>query len=70
MRVKSFRLYRDAHVRFVSNESTTTRKNLAKKLARLGIEINPEHVFTPAPVAARYVQSQGLRPYLLIHPGK
>uniref|UniRef100_A0AC35UEY2 STAS domain-containing protein n=1 Tax=Rhabditophanes sp. KR3021 TaxID=114890 RepID=A0AC35UEY2_9BILA len=61
------RLYNESNVRFISNESVHTRENLWKKLTRLGFDINPEHLFTPAPFAADIVRTNNLRPFLLVH---
>uniref|UniRef100_A0A183C6U9 Haloacid dehalogenase-like hydrolase domain-containing protein 3 n=1 Tax=Globodera pallida TaxID=36090 RepID=A0A183C6U9_GLOPA len=61
-------LYEQNCVRFVSNESSGTRKALCDKLHRLGfVEVQPEHIFTPAPVAVKYLLKHGLRPELLVH---
>src|SRR4051794_36148431 len=47
-----FRLYADGHpVRFVSNESTSTREALVSRLRRLGFSaLSVEDVLTPAPL--------------------
>uniref|UniRef100_A0A915ETL5 Phospholysine phosphohistidine inorganic pyrophosphate phosphatase n=1 Tax=Ditylenchus dipsaci TaxID=166011 RepID=A0A915ETL5_9BILA len=63
------RLYSHSKVRFVSNESTSTRTKLTEKLAKLGFDLDPAHIFTPAPVAANYVKANNLRPHLLVHKG-
>jgi len=55
-------------VRFVSNESSSTREGICTMLRKLGFEsIQPDHIFTPAPVAAKYVTKHGLSPHLLVH---
>lgn len=62
------RLYAESQVRFVSNESTGTREAICEKLRRIGFDmLKPEHIFTPAPVVAKYIQKHGLRPHLLVH---
>ncbi|KAI6204586.1 hypothetical protein M3Y94_00692500 [Aphelenchoides besseyi] len=63
------RLYAESKVRFVSNESTSTPAKLLEKLKRLGFDIRLEDLFTPAPVAASYLNKQKLRPHLLVHKG-
>ncbi|KAI6218864.1 HAD-superfamily subfamily IIA hydrolase [Aphelenchoides fujianensis] len=63
------RLYAESKVRFVSNESTSTPAKLREKLQRLGFDIQLEHLFCPAPVAAAYVNKHKLRPHLLVHKG-
>ncbi|KAL3123450.1 hypothetical protein niasHT_004622 [Heterodera trifolii] len=62
------RLYELSCVRFVSNESSGTRGAICQKLHRLGfVGPQPEHIFTPAPVAVKYLRQHGLRPKLLVH---
>ncbi|VDM37045.1 unnamed protein product [Toxocara canis] len=63
------RLYSESRVRFVSNESSESRYDLAKKLVKLGFNLKEEHIFTPAPIAVRYLKQHALRPYLLVHQG-
>jgi HAD superfamily hydrolase (TIGR01458 family) len=55
-------------LRFVTNTSRRTRRDLVAGLVSLGIEVAPEEVYT-APLAARdWLAARGLRPLLLIHP--
>nr|CAD2170857.1 unnamed protein product [Meloidogyne enterolobii] len=62
------RLYSESNVRFVSNESSSTREGICTMLRKLGFEsIQPDHIFTPAPVAAKYLTKHGLSPHLLVH---
>ncbi|KAL7073106.1 hypothetical protein ACQ4LE_007900 [Meloidogyne hapla] len=62
------RLYNESNVRFVSNESTSTREGICMMLRTLGfLSVQPEHIFTPAPVAAQYIIKHGLSPHLLVH---
>ncbi|CAI4222354.1 unnamed protein product [Auanema sp. JU1783] len=63
------RLYKEASVKFLSNESTNTTEYVVSKLKRLGFEIETEDVITPAPVAANYVRMNNLRPHTLVYPG-
>ncbi|VDK21018.1 unnamed protein product [Anisakis simplex] len=63
------RLYSESVVRFVSNESSESRHELANKLGKLGFKLNEEHIFTPAPVAVQYLKKNGLRPHLIVHKG-
>lgn len=65
-----YRLYTQSRVRFVSNESTGTREEICQKLRKLGIEsIKAEDIFTPAPIAAKYILKHDLCPHLLVHKG-
>lgn len=54
--------------RFVTNTTRSTRRAILDRLDAMGLPIPVDALFT-APLAARhYIESQGLRPYLLIHP--
>ena len=57
-------------VRFVTNETTTTRYALVEKLQSFGFDLLEEEVFPPAPAARRILQERGLRPHLLIAEGE
>ncbi len=53
-------------VRFLTNTTRSPRRALVDKLARLGIEAEPDAIFTPA-FAARHMLD-GRTPHLLVHP--
>ncbi|MCH6581685.1 MAG: TIGR01458 family HAD-type hydrolase [Proteobacteria bacterium] len=54
--------------RYLTNTTRSTRRAILDRLSRMGLSIPPDSLYT-APLAAwRYVESHGLRPYLLIHP--
>ncbi|EFO14632.1 HAD-superfamily subfamily IIA hydrolase [Loa loa] len=61
------RLYAESTVRFVTNESTRSRKHLFEKLTKLGFTVNEEHIFMPVPEAKRYIKDHNLRPHILVH---
>ncbi len=44
--------------RLLTNNSQRTRRDVAAKLARLGIDVDDEHVFTSAMATARYLAAQ------------
>ena len=44
--------------RFLTNNSQRTRRDVVAKLARMGIEVEEEHVFTSAMATARFVARQ------------
>jgi NagD protein len=44
--------------RLLTNNSQRTRRDVAAKLARLGIDVDEEHVFTSAMATARFLASQ------------
>jgi NagD protein len=52
---------RDIPFRLLTNNSQRTRRDVAAKLARLGIDVAEEHVFTSAMATARFLARQ--------HPG-
>lgn len=56
-------------VRFVTNETQCTRKQLVEKLAKHGYELGEDEVFPPAPAVRQILTERQLRPYLLVHPG-
>jgi len=43
---------------FLTNNSQRTRRDIAAKLARMGVDAGPEHVFTCAMATARFLASQ------------
>ncbi|OZC07719.1 HAD hydrolase family [Onchocerca flexuosa] len=63
------RLYAESAVRFVTNESTRSRKHLFEKLTKLGFTLKEEHIFMPIPEAKRYIKEHNLRPHILVHKG-
>ena len=44
--------------RFLTNNSQRTRRDVATRLQRLGIDVEPEHVYTCAMATARYLAGQ------------
>ncbi|HKD38182.1 MAG TPA: HAD-IIA family hydrolase [Pirellulales bacterium] len=49
---------REIPFRLLTNNSQRTRRDVAAKLARMGIEIDEEHVFTSAMATARFLAEQ------------
>src|SRR5947208_15334618 len=49
---------RDVPFRLLTNNSQRTRRDMAAKVARLGIEVEEEHVFTSAMATARFLALQ------------
>jgi NagD protein len=49
---------RDLPFRLLTNNSQRTRRDVAAKLARMGIAVEEEHVFTSAMATARFVAEQ------------
>ncbi len=48
----------DIPFRFLTNNSQRTRRDVATRLQRLGIDVDPEHVYTCAMATARYLAGQ------------
>jgi len=48
----------DVPFRFLTNNSQRTRRDVATRLQRLGIDVEPEHVYTCALATARYLAGQ------------
>src|SRR4051794_13912744 len=48
----------DIPFRFLTNNSQRTRRDVATRLQRLGIDVEPEHVYTCALATARYLAGQ------------
>jgi NagD protein len=49
---------RDVPFRLLTNNSQRTRRDVAAKLARMGIDVDEEHVFTSAMATARFLARQ------------
>src|SRR3954453_24194405 len=49
---------RDIPFRFLTNNSQRTRRDVAAKLARMGVEVEDEHVYTCALATARFLAEQ------------
>nr|XP_038939169.1 phospholysine phosphohistidine inorganic pyrophosphate phosphatase isoform X2 [Rattus norvegicus] len=56
-------------VRFCTNESQKSRRELVGVLQRLGFDISEGEVTAPAPATCQILKERGLRPHLLIHEG-
>ncbi|XP_075390517.1 phospholysine phosphohistidine inorganic pyrophosphate phosphatase [Tenrec ecaudatus] len=56
-------------VRFCTNESQKSRRELVQLLCRLGFHLSEGEVTAPAPAACQLLRARGLRPHLLIHDG-
>src|SRR5712675_679142 len=49
---------RDIPFRLLTNNSQRTRRDVAAKLVRMGIEVEEEHIFTSAMATARFLAQQ------------
>ena len=55
-------------VRCVTNTTRTPLAGIVSRLQRMGLDIDADDVFTPARAARAYIEREGLRAHLLIHP--
>lgn len=55
-------------VRFLTNSTRQPRRVLIARLERLGFDVAPKEVFTPAIAACERLNRAGQVPHLLIHP--
>ncbi|XP_029788615.1 phospholysine phosphohistidine inorganic pyrophosphate phosphatase isoform X3 [Suricata suricatta] len=56
-------------VRFCTNESQVSRKDLVGLLRHMGFDISEGEVTSPAPAACLVLKERGLRPHLLVSDG-
>ncbi|GFR75926.1 phospholysine phosphohistidine inorganic pyrophosphate phosphatase [Elysia marginata] len=54
-------------IRFCTNETTVTRKDLVSELQSLGFLVDEAKVFPPIPAMCRLLKERNLRPHLLVH---
>ena len=52
---------RDLAIRFLTNTTTKPRSAIIQDLARMGITVDPNEVFTPARAAGRILDAEGIR---------
>lgn len=55
-------------VRFVTNETQKTRRQIQAKLHQHGFTMKEEEIFPPALAMAKIAKDQGLTPHFLVHP--
>jgi len=56
-------------IRFVTNTSRRCRAALEERLGQMGMPIESSAILTAPMAGRRWLESRGLRPHLLIHPG-
>lgn len=68
--LEAIRLVRDAEIpiRFITNTTRRPRRRIVLDLAKLGLEVEPKDVFTPAAIARDHLQHHDLVPFLVVHP--
>ena len=55
-------------VRFITNSTRLTRSAIRNRLARMGLDVSLQHLFTPVVAARNYLIARKLTPHLLVHP--
>lgn len=55
-------------IRFVSNTTRSTKAAVLERLARLGLAVSNDELFTPAEAACGWLRQHGRSPHLLVHP--
>lgn len=55
-------------VRFITNTTRRSRRELLAELARIGLAITDDELLTPAASARSLLEARLLSPYLLVHP--
>ncbi len=53
-------------MRFITNSTRTTRSAMVNRLARMGLEVPLQHLFSPVVAARNYLISRKLTPHLLV----
>jgi HAD superfamily hydrolase (TIGR01458 family) len=53
-------------LRFITNTTSGPKRGVLDKLARMGFNIAPEELFTPAAAARDWLAARGLTPWLLV----
>ena len=54
-------------MRFITNSTRMTRNAIVNRLARMGLEVPVQHLFTPVVAARNYLIARNLTPHLLVH---
>jgi HAD superfamily hydrolase (TIGR01458 family) len=55
-------------IRFITNTTRSTRKQIVAKLTRMGLNIRERDILTPSMAARHYLCTYKLAPHLLVHP--
>jgi HAD superfamily hydrolase (TIGR01458 family) len=53
-------------LRFITNTTSSPKRGVLDKLARMGFDIAPEELFTPAAAARDWLAARGCTPWLLV----
>lgn len=55
-------------LRFLTNTTRMPRRQLLRRVNRMGVPVSAEELFTPAQAARAWLAAKGLTPRLLVHP--
>lgn len=68
--VQAIRRLRDTlhPLRFITNTTRRSHSQILRDLAKLGLDVAPEELLTPAQMARAYLSAHNLSPCLLVHP--
>jgi HAD superfamily hydrolase (TIGR01458 family) len=68
--LEAIRHIRDAGIplRFITNTTRRPRRRIVADLAKLGLEVEAQDVFTPAAIAREVLIRLNLTPFLVVHP--
>lgn len=58
----------DLPLRFITNTTRTPKRGLLERLHKMGVEVKPGELFTPAEAACNWLTENQRSPHLLIHP--
>jgi len=66
----AIRLVREAGIplRFITNTTRRPRRRIVADLAKLGLDVEAQHVFTPAAMTREVLARHELTPFLVVHP--
>jgi HAD superfamily hydrolase (TIGR01458 family) len=53
-------------LRFITNTTSSPKRVVLEKLTRMGFDISPDELFTPAAAARDWLAARGLTPWLLV----
>ena len=54
-------------IRFCTNESQLSQRQIYERLKSIGISLESHQVFSPVPAAKKILRRDGLRPYTIVH---
>jgi HAD superfamily hydrolase (TIGR01458 family) len=55
-------------LKFITNTTRRPRRRIVSDLAKLGLQVSLDDVYTPAAIARELLMNRGLAPLLLVHP--